>query len=132
MAEEWVRWRPLNSILSSHEYFIAATKYDKKQLSIIIAEDDLVIRVIFDQSVIAYRVANEWYQMRLTDYLYEQNVKLNDHMWTFYKVNNSSYFKSFAHPQESWHHYGFYTDDSVIDVIATQEPIVEEIQSIPE
>lgn len=129
MIEEWIRWKPLDSILSSIDYIIYSSNYNNGSLSVIIAgsNDKQALQVTFEQSVITYRVFDEWYRMRLTDYLYKQNVKLRDGGWTFYTIQNSLYLKSLKNPQTSWLHYGFYTEDAVMDVIASKEPLVKEI-----
>ncbi len=129
MIEEWIRWKPLDLILSSIDYCIYSSDYNNGNLSVIIAGKNNLqaLQVTFEQSVITYRVFDEWYRMRLTDYLYEQNVRLKDKSWTFYTINNSLYLKSLAQSQESWRHYGFYTEERMMDVIASKEPFVQEI-----
>lgn len=130
MSQERVRWIPAPEIASFYDE--ESLSFHDKTLSMIFYNDEKKkISVTFNQSVIAYAATDEMFRMAATDDLWVQNKELQYTTgWTFYKVINSSYIKALSTQLPAWTHYAFHTQNTVIDVIADQDPIIEHLKDL--
>ena len=132
MLEQWTRWEPIQGL--AKKYCIDSIIDDTKGFSILLSEyydEKKKARVVFENSVDAYRSTNESFRLSI---LYDLSGKHGNEFyagWTFFKVTNSLYiqwlFEQSYGTSESLNfiHFSFISDDSILDVVTNYEPRVE-------
>lgn len=132
MTEEWARWTPVEGL--AEKYSIESILEDRSGLTIVLSDyhnEDKGVRISFGYSADAYRDTYETFRSHLT-YELGQRYGTDFHAkWTFFKVYNSLYIQWFSEQSfgisdySSFVHFSFLVMDSVLDVVALQEPKVE-------
>ncbi len=138
MKERWSRWNPVEDL--EEEYEIESIVYTSSGIEIIVYDvspgffcHKIVrqkIKIVFDKGPISfYRYADESFRQTLINFLAQEYRVHFYAYWAFFKVENSSYIQSLPKEyQSSLRHFSFLLRNSVIDIVATYEPHVEEIQ----
>ncbi len=130
MTEQWERWDPMPGLLKKYYaekvietpngFSLMLIGYEKNQESEILLD--------FGKSVKAYRNVYETFRDNLIIDLDEKYGTGFYGEWTFFKVKNSEYFnlieKKFlgTSPNASFSHFCLILAESVIDIIAYDEP----------
>ena len=89
------------------------------------------ILIFFESSIHAYRSTDESFRLRTLDMLDKTYGSSFYTQWTFFKVQNSSYFLWLSEQsykiakEEHLTHFSFLASNSIVDVIAAYEPIVK-------
>lgn len=135
MTEQWSRWEPIEGLSSKYSIESISNTIDGFELLLADSDDEKkMIRIIFENSVYAYKSTNETFRCKLIYDLDEQYGTNFYGNWTFFKVNNSSYIKSMSEEScgisdsQPLIHFSILASDSVVDIIAVYEPIVQLIQ----
>ena len=128
---KWIKWDPINNLFSY--YYLESTEATKAALKFIFIEEDSGKRlaVIFDDSVVFYRITNELLtSRRLGDPIeYEGGEQFQKGI--FFKVINSACLKWLTEESgldldvQRFIHFSIVSEDDFIDVIATNEPCLE-------
>ena len=135
MAEQWIRWEPISD--SSGKYYVESISDNIKEFKILLAhckDKKKRVRIIFDCFIYSYRSTDEGCRLNTIVNVDKQYGAKFYAEWTFFKVINSSYVLwlseqsgGIAEP-ESLTHFSLFAMDSIVDVIAEYEPIVELIK----
>lgn len=132
MQEQWMRWEPIKGLLANYD--IDAIFDTQEGLKIILECNQKKVSVLFKNGAASYIKTDETLRYKKICELsekYEGNFYAS---WTFFKVENSEYLKwlevqSCTISQGyQLQHFSFMTDDSILDVATSGEPIVEDIE----
>lgn len=136
MHEQWMKWEPIKGL--SRKYDVDFILDGKEGGLIIRLYDDKgkskKIDMIFKNYAISYRHANESFRIKV---IYDLEKKYGKDFygdWTFFKVLNSEYLHWLS--EESCHiyegisftHFCILGADSIVDVIASYEPLVQFVE----
>jgi hypothetical protein len=136
MAEKWVRWTPLSELVE--RYYIKSISRRHTILEIIFYEannEKKGIRILFQNSLVAYRTTNETYRIGTFHELSECYDTAFYSTWRLFKVINSSYIRSLLEQSgnetdpTALEHYSFF-DETIVDVITTHKPHIEFVEVI--
>lgn len=135
MAEEWTRWTPIEGL--ANKYYLETVSEHKQALTVTLCEESNIqkkVRISFGFSAEAHRDTYETYRHALICELDERYGKDFYVNWVFFKVNNSAYVRwlteqSYGMSGADFMHFSFLTSESVLDVLATKNPIVELIET---
>ena len=132
MTEQWTRWEPISGLTLKYNIDIVSENAEKFEM-ILSGYTDATnkVRVLFENSVCAYRSADETYRYKLIVDLTEAYGKDFYGDWTFFTVNNSSYLRWLS--EESYgtsderqlKHFSFIGADLIVDIADPSEPRVE-------
>lgn len=134
MNEIWERWVPTTEI--SKKYYINSIIDDIQGLKIILSDaeiEDSKIEIVFDNSVHAYRSTDESYRQKMLNYIDEKYGTEFYSEWTLFKVVNSEYLEWICNQSfdiaelEELNHFSIIAVDSIIDIIAAYEPIINKL-----
>ncbi len=132
MSEQWVKWKPVNDL--SPKYYIEsmADGFDGFIIVLSDASDEKKkVKVIFEDSVHAYRSTDESFRQNTINVLNEIYGLQFYSKWTLFKVVDSEYMQWLSEQSYSivdsqpLIHFSFLAVDSIVDVIAAYEPKVE-------
>ena len=131
MTEQWTKWEPAPALIK--KYWIDAVLDTADDFSILLSDANNAnkIQVIFENSVDAYRNADETYRYKLICDLNEKYGGDFYGSWTLFKVLNSEYLKWISEQSctisdnRSLQHFSFIAADSVLDVVAPYEPMIK-------
>lgn len=132
MEEQWLRWNPIIGL--EKKYDIDSMIYDVKRFIILFSQyydEGKKVKLIFENSIDAYRWSNETLRYKL---ILDLDKKYGADFYgdaTFFKVDNSSYIQWIS--QQSctisdsikYIHFAFITANSILDIVTTYEPKVE-------
>lgn len=123
MTEQWIKWEPLPGL--ARLYDIDKVSYTLEGLSILLSEfhenNAVKVRVTFTE-IEAHRSTYETFRIK--------NSKFHEN-GTFFKIENSEYVtwlseQGYSNDNSSLLiHVAIATEDTVLDIIATQEPTVQ-------
>ncbi len=130
MIESWERWEPIPNLARCHDVEKVVESFQNFSLEIIELETDQNNKILLDfgKTVQAYRNVYETFRVMLFTKLrnkYGTDFYAN---WTFFKVQDSEYIKWIEQRSNTscssikLSHFSFLFNDSVVDVIASQEP----------
>ncbi len=128
MLEDWIKWEPAQEL--SEKYFLYSIIESINGFEIILSDyydDNKKIKILFGNSVHAYRNTNESYRLQTFNFLSEKKID----NWTFFKVINSSYIQWMLeescdiYKNINFVHFSFFTIESVVDVIGFEDPKIE-------
>lgn len=132
MSEQWIKWEPDNDL--SPKYYIESITDSLEGFIIILSDNNdkkKKVKVIFKESVHAYRSTDESFRQSTINILDESYGTHFYTEWTFFKVINSEYIQWLSKQSysivdsEPLIHFSFLSVDSIIDVIAAYEPQIE-------
>lgn len=132
MSEQWTRWEPIEGLLSTYD--IDAVFDTSEGLKVILECSQKKVAVFFKNGAASYIKTDETLRYKKIIELsekYDGNFYAN---WTFFKVKNSEYLKWLEEQSctisqgYDLQHFCFMTDDSILDVATSGEPIVEHIE----
>jgi hypothetical protein len=124
MQESWGKWQPISGLEKYHNiYDIEYLAQGFFKILLIGHAEGKCVAVIFENGVSAHRYTYESLRtLRMPE---------SSGAWTFFKVSKSSYIKLLFEKSNnetdylSLMHFVFAGADTIIDVVATYEPIVE-------
>lgn len=132
MAEQWVRWRPIEGLSSKYYIELIEDNFNGFKIVLSDANDEKnKINVIFESSVHAYRSTDESFRQSTINIINEVYGIQFYSEWTFFKVVDSEYIQwlsaqSYSIAEsEPLIHFSFLAVDSIVDVIAAYEPKIE-------
>ena len=134
MNEQWTKWVPITGL--AQKYYIDSISDNIKEFSILLSEyydRKKKIKIIFENSVDAYRSTDESFRLTTMEKLGQKYGRSFYGDWTFFKVTNSSYIQwlcdeSYASSYtSSFIHFSFIAGDSILDVVTNYEPKIEVI-----
>ena len=132
MSEKWAKWEPVSGL--AEKYDIDSIIDDIESFRMLLATGDeskKKVRVIFEESVDAYRRSDEALRVDLIGDLRQQYGGNFYGKWTFFKVENSTYLRWISEQSCTiadslpYMHFAFIAGNFVVDVIAFYEPKVE-------
>ena len=129
MKEQWIKWEPIANL--APKYYIDKISHTIKDFHIILSEDSSTerkIKILFEDSVDAYRDTDESFRRKL---IYDLGQTYGSNFygkWTFFKVYNSKYLQWLS--EESFEitnslgfiHFSLIAADSILDIVTTYEP----------
>lgn len=131
MAEQWTKWEPIQGLANNYYIDSVSDTIDGFIIQLSDADDEeKKVLVLFEDSVDAYRSADESFRRSTMFDLSQKYDKTFFHYWTFFKVTNSSYIQWLSEQSfgitDSLHftHFSFIAADSILDVITNYEPKV--------
>lgn len=130
---QWERWEPIKNLSnrsSSNKYSIVSIINNTRELEVVLDEVNSnkdKIRILFKNSVHAYRRTNESFWINGIAALDEEYGGDFYATWAFFKVYNSEYLISMN--KENLLHFSLFTYDDFLDVIADTEPLVEFVKA---
>jgi len=133
MQEHWIRWHSLTEL--AEKYYFESVLYIKKDFIILMSERNNrknMVKITFKKSVRSYKYTDETYTLYHTIMKNELYGSSFYGDWTFFKVYNSDYLEWIKDQSKNslsgLTHFSLITPLSVLDIIATSEPIVELIK----
>jgi len=132
MIEQWMKCE--SKIELSGKYYVDSICDAKDGLVITVSDsihEELKMRIVFKDSVHAYRSTNESYRQKILSELEDKYGTEFYTDWTMFKVGNSEYLKWLSEQSfeisesESLTHFSIIAVDSIVDIIATYEPTLE-------
>lgn len=125
MTEQWIKWEPIPELFP--HYRIDKISNTLEDLSILLSQannPDIKIRVTFKEPIEAYRNTYETFRIKISN-KYECR--------SFHKVEDSEYLQWLFEQSKSsnldnnmkFTHFAITTDDTVLDIIAKYDPLVE-------
>lgn len=99
-----------------------------------VADENKRLRIVFEDSVHAYRSTDESFRQKTVQFLEEQYGCEFFSTWTFFQVGKSEYLQWLSDQShgvleaEYLCHFAFLATDSVVDVVAAYEPRVENVK----
>ncbi len=132
MKEEWTRWLPIEKM--GGKYYVDEIKDNMIEFKVIFCnsvEEDKKVSIIFDKWVLAYRSTYESIRQKTINSLYEKYGIDFFSECTFFKVRNSEYIEWVSEQSygvfdsEELIHFSFVAADSIVDIVASYEPIIE-------
>lgn len=129
MTEQWIKWVPLPDL--AKKYYIDALSDTEEGFTILLSESDNKqkrIKIIFKNSVSAYRITDETFRHRLICNLSDQYGSEFYGEWTFFKVLNSHYLQWLSEQSAGiadslrFTHFSIIAADSILDIATTYEP----------
>lgn len=135
MEEQWIQWKPIQGL--SRKYHIKSILDNLGELKIILCDEkyeNKLVTVTFDGTIASYKWTDETYRLKtiaLLDKKYGKNFYGN---WTFFKITNSLYLQLLSEDSftiadsRSLIHFSLIDANSIVDIIATCEPIVELVE----
>ncbi|MFA6066404.1 MAG: hypothetical protein WC707_04470 [Candidatus Babeliaceae bacterium] len=136
MIEQWIRWEPIEGL--EKKYCIHSIEDTLEGFSVLLSNihnKEQKIRIIFENSVDAYRNTHENFRSSLK---YALSLKYGDTFygsWTFFKVTNSLYIQwlfeqSFGTSDSlNFIHFSFIATNSILDIVTNYEPKIELIET---
>lgn len=133
VKEEWKKWEPIKNV--SAKYYIDYILNDSKIFKIILIERDNEfnkVSILFESSIHAFRWSDETYRYKTIIMLSEKYGR-SFYSGTLFKITNSDYIKWLLDQsnkiknENDLIHFSFIGANSVLDVIGTAEPIVENL-----
>ena len=132
MIGQWIKWEPISGL--EEKYFIKKFSDDNETLDIFLSgykDSSNKVQVTFENSIYAYNRTDESFRQKI---IHELNEKYGASFygdWTFFKINNSSFTNWLGKTRDAntLIHFCFVEADSIVDVIASQEPKVKFIYS---
>jgi hypothetical protein len=131
-VEQWEYWGLVQGVVKS--YYITKVFSGEDHFTLVLSagyDTTLKVRVVFYKTVMAYRMATETYNLTILDYLYKQYGKQFYNQWSTFKVIHSKYIawllQESCQIDQPFKHFSFWGIDSVVDVIAIDEPHIERI-----
>ncbi len=142
-TEQWSHWKPLEELPRK---FLIKNSYDSKEkLEIKLYNDDpldknfkqkheQIMRIIFPHPIVFYKQVDEYCSVEDTEDLKIQYGKDFVYQSSFFKVTNSKYLQLLAEESGSTgqelqlSHFVILDFNSRVDIITTQEPLVEWIE----
>lgn len=132
MTEQWSRWKPIEGLLS--KYDLDTIIDNEEGLKIIFDCDQKKVTVFFKNGAASYIKTDATLRSYLIGDLTKEYKAIFYASWTFFKVENSLYL-SWLEVQSctisqgyELQHFSFITDNFIIDVATSGEPIVEHIE----
>lgn len=131
MAEQWVKWKPVEGL--SNKYYVESISDGFDGFEMVLSDSDdeeKKIKVIFEDSVHAYRSTDESYRQSTINAIDKEYGTHFYSEWTFFKVADSEYTQWISAQSysiadsEPLIHFSFIAVDSIVDVIAAYEPKV--------
>lgn len=131
--EEWKKWEPIKNV--SAKYFIDYILNNSKIFKIILTNRDnefKKVSILFESPIHAFRWSDETYRYKTIIMLSEKYGR-SFYSGTFFKVTNSDYIKwllgqsSEIKNENDLIHFSFIGANSVLDVIGSPDPIVENL-----
>lgn len=132
MSEKWIRWEPIEGLLANYD--IDAILDLEEGLKIILKCDQKQVNVFFKNGAASYIKTDETLRCYLIGSLSKQYGRDFYASWTFFKVENSEYLQWLEEQSctisqgYDLQHFVFMTDDSILDVATSGEPIVEHME----
>jgi hypothetical protein len=130
MQEQWIKWEPIQGLLA--KYYIDSVSDSVKGFEVMLSDDNYQnkVRIFFKNSVDSYGRTDETYRQQLISVLRKQYDTKVWAEWTFFKVMNSAKVQrlseeSLGSGDRELIHFSWLAADSVLDVIATYQPVVE-------
>ena len=132
--EKWIRWKPKLNLTSF--YFVCRRRFFGNSLEIFLSdpyEKEKDLKFLFDNSVLFYGVTEERCRLSTIGYLGQTYNGSLLAEWSFFKVFNSealSYILSLSETEvdgKELTHFSIVDDDLILDVIASKEPEVSEV-----
>ena len=129
MIGEWARWEPSPHLSIKYDIIEISDNIDNFYIELI-ADKNKKIRIVFENSVVAYRNTEESFRSKLIDELSDRYGDEFYGDWTFFKVSNSEYIqwilKESAGIAEGLPliHYSIISLNSVLDIINMEDPKV--------
>ena len=137
MEQKWTHWKPVKKL--SSKYYIDSIADNLSGFEIFLSEREnknTKIHIIFQDSVDSYRYIDESYVQKTIMYLNKIYGKDFYAHWSFFKVENSDYLKQLSEESDSlsdhidFIHFVLLLGNSMIDIVATYEPIVRKITTV--
>lgn len=131
MQERWIRWEPIEGLLANYD--IDAILDTQEGLKVILECDQKKVSVFFKNGAASYIKTDETLRSYLIGTLSKEYGSSLYANWTFFKVENSDYLRWLSAQSCSisdyyqLNHFSFMTDDSILDVATSGEPVVEHI-----
>jgi hypothetical protein len=131
MHEQWIRWEPVNGLKG--KYDVESIISDDNGLIVRLcpySSDSHKVELTFKPYAQAYRQTDESFRTALFHDLSEKYGKGFYAHWTFFKVVESEYLawldkESCTYSTAiGFEHFALICDDSVVDIISRNEPIV--------
>ena len=131
MLGHWTRWEPVEGL--AMKYYIDSVSDAKNGFEIIFSKpnDKNKVRVLFQDNIDSYIKTDESYRLSVIHELGKKYGKNFYGYWTFFKVENSGYLQWLSEQSYGLSnyrpllHFSFVTADSILDVIAAYEPVIE-------
>jgi hypothetical protein len=128
--EKWVKWEPVQGMSFRYDVEYILDKFDSFEIVLIdMVDKNKKVKLVFENSVNAYRVVEESFRSQLLVEVGNFNKEYEN--WTFFKVENSS-FLNWLYKESSGMlkelkpiQFSFITTDSIIDIVSTYHPKVE-------
>lgn len=130
--DQWIRWEPISNL--AEKYFVGNVDDNDQSLIFTLVnlyDNTIKTTVHFDKTAYAYATTSYPDLLTKVDKLAEQYGKEFIKQWSFFKVNHSTFIKT-IHQQEpqipnvdKWIHFVLVCTNSIIEVIAVNEPRVE-------
>ena len=129
--EEWMWWKPLENLPA--QCWIDTIDIKAGQLIILVSDDKetCTISLKFNNNFHMYKITEENCTLELLDDIIVKYGKPFVYDSAFYLIHNSSYVEWLVQQSKGWlqadklYHYCIFGVDSVLDVIASQEPEVK-------
>ena len=127
MQEELIKWEPIKNL--QQRYWVEDIILEGKNLTIeLYPEQEQLQKVVlyFNGTVQAYRYINESFCFNLYDNFFKESGQVLEEGWVFFKVKNSKYLQLFLDIKKirSLIHFSILGYDEIVDIIATEEPVV--------
>ncbi|MBS1987741.1 hypothetical protein JST56_01990 [Candidatus Dependentiae bacterium] len=135
MREKWTKWEPLQGLMA--QYYIDLMSDNEEGVRIVLSEDEgrtKKVQVTFQTFVAAHRCTDESFSTGLLMRLEELYGSTFYREWAFFKVDNSNYIKWLTMESDGvfnskgYSHFCIFGVDSVVDIIAMGDPVVEFIE----
>lgn len=121
MQENWIPWQAVEAF--EDKYFIDYIECKGETLKIILNKNNSSLEVTFN-NILNLKVNDESFRIGLFERLINHTIAYGKK--TFFLVNNSEYAKQFSEINASpCKHFCLVGDDSVIDILTTEEPQVK-------
>ena len=130
-SEEYIQWKPASGL--TEKYNIESIVTENMGLKTVLFDDrgdERDVQILFKDSVRTYMCADETYRYSLICYLGKKYGIPFYGDWTFFKVTKSDYLDWLLRQsgdignKDQLVHYSILAANVILDVIATQEPIV--------
>ena len=131
MQEQWIKWEPLQGL--SEKYYIDCIVDSIEDFSVLLSDynNEKKIKIIFKNSVDAYRSTDESYRLKTINDLDKEHGLDFYVKWSFFKVLNSDYIKWLSQESfkisdySSFTHFSIVAADSILDIVTNYEPRIE-------
>src|SRR3990167_8567550 len=91
--EKWVKWHPSSDLDDKYYIDSIIDTIDEFQILFVSTNSNRKLRILFEHGVDVYRCTEERFRLKLISKLNREYGNNFYSQWTFFRVENSDYFK---------------------------------------